>query len=270
MFQSWLLRSLMAIVVLSLLLVPSSSSAVNIDTYEPDVLTASDDYRKRFCGKIGEWFLGRQAYFILRCLKLLPSDSKVLDVGGGHGQLVPYFIRSNYSITVMGSATEAGAQIVQYVSNNDCSYLVSSLTKFDFPDKSFDAVVSIRLLAHMENWREVVAEMCRVAKTSVVVDYSSKRSLNCLSNVLFGIKKLIEDKETTQQFIVFSDKELIEAFENSGFQLSDRLPQYFLPMAFHRLVGSATFSRSIEGFFEHIGLTRLLGSPIIASFSRAK
>ena len=40
-----------------------------------------------------------------------------------------------------------------------------------FADRSFDAVVSLRVLMHTPDWRQCLAELCRVARERVVFDY---------------------------------------------------------------------------------------------------
>ena len=51
-----------------------------------DIETSSDDYAARFAGEIGAWLLKVQEEATLRMLAAYPN-AKILDVGGGHGQL---------------------------------------------------------------------------------------------------------------------------------------------------------------------------------------
>jgi hypothetical protein len=45
-------------------------------------------------------------------------------------------------------------------------------------------------------------------------------------------------------------------------------PQFLLPMALYRLMGSAGPARMAEGVARSLGLTGLLGSPVIARADR--
>ena len=51
-----------------------------------DVETSSEDYARRFSGRVGEYFLEVQARAALDLLVPWPG-ARVLDVGGGHGTL---------------------------------------------------------------------------------------------------------------------------------------------------------------------------------------
>lgn len=236
----------------------------------PDVLTCSDDYQKRFKGRTGKWFLVKQSSAVLSCLAA-SRDSQgqaVLEIGGGHGQLLPYLRRSGYSVTIVGSSPQACLQIEDDILNGNCDFHVSPLDQLNFAARSFDSVVSVRVLAHLDNWRLFVSEMCRVAESTVVIDYSSTRSVNLLAGPCLGLKRLLEGEVTTRPYNVFSESELIAEFNKLGFSLSQRIPQYFLPMVFHRTIAYLPISKLVESLFAKIGLTQVLGSPVIASFRR--
>ena len=42
-------------------------------------------------------------------------------------------------------------------------------------DRSFDLAVSLRVLMHTPDWRQCVAELCRVARRRVIVDFPARR-----------------------------------------------------------------------------------------------
>ena len=72
-----------------------------------DVETASDDYAARFEGDVGRYFLDQQAAITLKFLDDSPGV-RVLDVGGGHGQLTAPLAEQGFDITVTGSADSWG------------------------------------------------------------------------------------------------------------------------------------------------------------------
>ena len=88
-------------------------------------------------------------------------------------------------------------------------------------------MISYRLLSHVTNWEQLLSEMCRVAKTSVIVDYPEANSINYLMPWLFHLKKQIE--KNTRPFRCFHDYELLESFESYGFALNERVPGIFSP-----------------------------------------
>jgi hypothetical protein len=111
-----------------------------------------------------------------------------------------------------------------------------------------------------------VTELCRLARRSVIVDYPTQRSVNAVSGATFGMKKRVEGD--TRSFAVFRDDDVENAFAATGFPAVVRRPQFFFPMALHRGLGRAGLSRALEGGAAALGLTRLLGSPVILRADR--
>jgi hypothetical protein len=111
-----------------------------------------------------------------------------------------------------------------------------------------------------------VAELARLARRAVIVDYPTLRSVNAVSGALFSMKKVVEGD--TRPFTVFRDAEVAGAFAAAGFAVTARRPQFLLPMALHRAARRALLSRFLEGAFRASGLTRALGSPVILRLER--
>jgi len=236
------------------------------DREQPDVETASEDYARRFAGSVGAWFLDLQARSTLELLRRVPPGATILDVGGGHGQLAPALLEAGYDVVVLGSAPDAGTRIARYCETGRCRFTVGDLINLPYPARSFDVVISFRLLPHMRAWRRVIAEACRVARTMVIVDYPSRRSINVLSSRLFGLKRRIE--RNTRPFTLFRPRDIAGAFAEHGFAISGSAPQFLWPMVLHRAHGSRLVGGALEFLPRVSGLTRLLGSPVIARAER--
>jgi ubiquinone/menaquinone biosynthesis C-methylase UbiE len=239
--------------------------ALGESTETADVETSSDDYALRFSGAIGSWFLNAQEEATLRMLAPHRGDS-VLDVGGGHGQLIDGLIREDYRVTVVGSSDICKTRIQRYIDENRCSFKVANLLYLPFPSKSFDIVISYRLLPHVLRWREFVGELSRVARKVVLVDYPSARSANYFTPLLFRLKKRFEGD--TRPFTSFRETQLLEAFASFGFERAARYPQFFLPMVLHRMLKSPKLSSVVERACRLSGATSLLGSPVILKLVR--
>jgi ubiquinone/menaquinone biosynthesis C-methylase UbiE len=230
-----------------------------------DIETSSDDYARRFSGATGAWMLSIQERTILGALAGSGARS-VLDVGGGHGQLAAPLAREGYEVTVIGSAPECRRRVADLCDAGGCRFLVGNLIDLPFPDRSFDAVVSIRLLTHCLRWETLVAELARVARVRVVVEYPTSQSLNAVAPRLFSLKKRIETD--TRTFTLFTHDQVEEAFARHGFRLASRRGELFLPLVLHRVLRCRPLSALLEGVCRALGLTTRWGSPVVACFTR--
>ncbi|NIN66596.1 MAG: methyltransferase domain-containing protein, partial [Anaerolineae bacterium] len=200
-----------------------------------DIETSSDGYARRFSGELGAWFLAVQEEATLAMLAPHRGAS-VLDVGGGHGQLTPALARQGYQVTVLGSDEVCRTRIQELLDNGQCQFRVGNLLHLPYSDRTFDVAVSFRLLSHVSRWRRFLAELTRVAREAVILDFPSVGSMNALTPVLFRVKRQVE--ENTRSYRSFREAELVEAFAALGFEPADRYPQFFLPMVLHRVFGS--------------------------------
>lgn len=231
-----------------------------------DVETSSEAYARRFSGAVGAWFLGCQASHVRDLLGDLPRGSRVLDVGGGHAQLVPMLVAAGFAVTVLGSDPSCSARLRPWLDSGACRFDAGDLLALPYPDRAFDAVLSLRLLPHVADWPRLVSELCRVASQHVVVDYPSRRSMNVLADRLFGLKKGVEGD--TRRFALFDPPGIAGAFAREGFRIAGERAQFFWPMAMHRALGSAIIARLLEWMPHASGLTQVLGSPRIARADR--
>jgi len=190
----------------------------------------------------------------------------VLDVGGGHGQVTGPLVDAGYAVSVLGSAPSCEARVSEWTRSGRARFLAADLLAPGLPERSFDVVMSLRLLPHVRRASELVATLARLARLAVVVDYPTRRSVNALSGPLFGLKQGVEGD--TRPFTVFSNSEIEAAFAEHGFRPAARRPQFFLPMALYRALGSAGVARACEGAAQALGLTRAFGSPVVLRLER--
>ena len=81
------------------------------------------------------------------------------------------------------------------------------------------------------------------------------------------MKRLIEGA-LTRPFALYHPRDVVAAIASDGFAVRAQAPQFFLPMALHRLTRSAHLGRLLESPARELGLTQLLGSPIIVRADR--
>jgi 2-polyprenyl-3-methyl-5-hydroxy-6-metoxy-1,4-benzoquinol methylase len=225
-----------------------------------DIETASAAYAARFSGPAGEYFLAEQAEITLDLLHHLPG-ARVLDVGGGHAQLAEPLVKNGYAVTVTGSDEICRVRLDQCLPPGSFTYLTCDSLSLPFEDRSFDVAMAFRLLPHVGKWREIIAELCRVADKCVIIDYPDRRSTNIFYEQLFGMKKKMEGN--TRPFTLFSRAEMAAAMADNGFSPPLFKPEFLLPMVIHRKLGNRTLSTIVERCCLMTGLTRLFGSPII-------
>jgi 2-polyprenyl-3-methyl-5-hydroxy-6-metoxy-1,4-benzoquinol methylase len=233
-------------------------------SFEPaDIATSSADYAKRFAGEIGEWLIEVQSSFFSSLLLDLSAHT-ALDVGGGHGQLVEPLSNAHIQVTVLGSDERCKEQLQKLIQNKQCLFKVGSLTQIPEADKSYDLTTCIRFISHCEDWRTLIAELCRVAKQGVIIDYPPLLSGNLLAPITFRIKKLIEGN--TRPFSIFTHAEICSEFERHGFTLKKRQGLFFFPMGLHRLLKRRKLSSTLENLAQTVTLRSFLGSPTLALF----
>ncbi|MEO8358647.1 MAG: methyltransferase domain-containing protein [Vicinamibacteria bacterium] len=233
---------------------------------DADVETASAGYAKRFDSPVGRWMLETQLGITMDLLSDLGSPT-VLDVGGGHGQIAPALAVTGSAVTVLASNDAAVAVTLRpMIDRGGVDLLIGPLRAPPVAPKSFDAVVSYRLLAHAHDVPALIKALTESARKAVLVDYATSRSFNAVAELLFAAKKKVE--RNTRPFAVMKDHEIDMLFQANGFKRKARRPQFFWPMALHRALNSRSLSRSLESAAGALGLRALFGSPVIARFDR--
>jgi 2-polyprenyl-3-methyl-5-hydroxy-6-metoxy-1,4-benzoquinol methylase len=233
----------------------------------PDIETSSDNYASRFAGAAGEYMLSIQEAGLLQ----LMQDGRplagrlVLDMGGGHAQLVGPLLAQGCKVSVAGSGAQC-AERARLKHGDAVPFYLGNLVDMPIVDRAFDTVVSVRLISHMENWRGLVAEMCRIADRTVIIDYPTYASLNLLSLATFPVKKMIE--KNTRTYRTFWDSEIRDSFARHGFLPSSEFRQFTLPMALHRLCAKSGVVRAVEEGMRKTRITSVIGNPVLIRFDR--
>ena len=235
-------------------------SSVSTQRETPDIETSSDDYARRFAGPAGKYFLSIQEQAFQRVCPTRP-DCSVLEVGGGHGQLVPVFLRRNCELTILGSDESTHRRVRAAFPDATIDYAVGDVLKLPYEDNSFDIVVAVRLISHIDAWETLLKEFCRVARYSIIIDYPSWISLNALTPVLFSMKKGLEGN--TRNYKSFFRWQLSKVLRRHGFEITCTWNQFILPMFLHRVLHGARWLQVAERIFRAVGLTGLLGSPVV-------
>jgi ubiquinone/menaquinone biosynthesis C-methylase UbiE len=233
---------------------------------QPDIETSTDDYARRFNGSVGTWLLDIQWTAVHKLLVDCPGKH-VLELGGGHGQITGNLLDHGYHVTTVGSDPSCAHRLKPFLEHQRCAFHTGNLLNLPYDDQSFDTVIALRLMAHLEDWPRLLAEATRVARHAVIIDYPSLVSVNRTEKLLFGLKKAIE--KNTRYYRCFTTKMIGEACLPCGFAPDGRQRQFFLPMVIHRTLKQPKLSQAMESACRAVGLTYALGSPVMLKLSRS-
>lgn len=234
----------------------------------PDIETSSDNYARRFSGETGSYFLTTQREIFLA---LLPQDNtplKVLEVGGGHGQLTPALLAAGHEVVVQGSSPACRERIAPLLRDfpGQLSFTTADLNNLPFAAQSFDLVTAFRLLPHILHTENFLCQLCAIASRQVVFDYAPLAGFNALTPVLFPIKKMIE--KNTRQYFCHTERYLRKIMQKQGFSSVVTEGQFVIPMGIHRALNNVGLSRKAESLLRMLRLHDCLGAPRILSARR--
>ena len=215
----------------------------------------------RFSGPIGRLLAETQEQVIASFLSPLEGRT-VLDVGTGTGRAAIALAQRGAVVTGVDASAEmlAVARRRAEESGAPVTFLQGDAHALDLPDQSFDAVVCLRVLMHTPDWRRSLRELCRVARDRVVLDYPARSSAAVIQSLTRRITHALGAR--VEAYRVFGDREVVDALTSNGFSVIDTHKQFVLPIALHKLVGSAAVTGRIEGLLDRLGLRRALASPV--------
>ena len=140
--------------------------------------------------------------------------------------------------------------------------------RLDFADRSFDAVVCLRVLMHTPDWRASLRELCRVSAGRVVFDYPSLYSAAAIQAAVRRVTHLFD--ASVEAYRVFAPGAVARVLAGEGFQITGAHRQFVLPIALHKQVNSTAWTTRVEGALERVGLMRMLGSPVTVVAERGR
>ena len=226
---------------------------------DPETARTFDD--RRFGGPIGELVAGMQARALTNMVGRI-AERPILDVGTGTGRAALLFARGGAYVTGVDASDEMLAIARRRAETEGLSVTLirGDAHELDFPERSFDVAISLRVLMHTPHWRRCIAELCRVSERLVIIDYPSARSMawfeSAWRRVAHGWGR------RTEPYQVFSHREIADAFQRGGFTIRSVHRQFVLPIALHKTVGSQRLTLGIEGFLDRIHLRDAFGSPV--------
>jgi SAM-dependent methyltransferase len=215
----------------------------------------------RFGGPIGRLLSESQDEVITAFLAPI-AGRRILDVGTGTGRAAVALALKGAVVTGVDASEEMLAVARRRAAD------ASAAVTFDrgdahglaYPDRSFDAVVCLRVLMHTPGWRASLSELCRVARDRVVIDYPALVSAAAIQAV--ARRAVAAAGGRVEAYRVFTDRAVREVLEGCGYRVVDRHRQFVLPIALHKRLGSVAATERIEGALDRLGLRSVVGSPV--------
>jgi SAM-dependent methyltransferase len=229
-------------------------------------MAASFDAR-RFGGPIGAMLLADQERVLAEFLGDV-SGRRILDMATGTGRAAIALARRGAIVTGVDASREMLSVARARAADTGLAieFAEGDAHALAFPDRSFDAVVCLRMLMHVPDWRTALGELCRVSKQRLVFDYPALGSVAALQalwrRAAFAVGRKVE------AYRVLSSRDITRVLDSHGFMVVSTHKQFVLPIAFHKTVGSARLTRRLEGALAGAGLLRLAGSPVTIAAER--
>ncbi len=232
-----------------------------------DAAMASSFDAKRFGGPIGNLLLHDQEAVLAGFLGDI-AGRRILDMATGTGRAALALAKRGAIVTGVDASSEmlnvartrsAAAGLSIEVAEGDAHALA-------FADGSFDATVCLRMLMHVPDWRTALGELCRVTSHRLVFDYPALAS-SALLHVLWRRAALTLGRRV-EAYRVFRARDVARELGRHGFRVTATHKQFVLPIAVHKAIGSAGFTRGVEGTLAGAGLLRLAGSPVTIAAER--
>ncbi len=226
-----------------------------------DPATAEEFDRSHFGGPIGAMIAEVQEHVILDFLGDL-RDASMLDVGTGTGRAALMLAKQGARVTALDVSPEMlkVAQMHAADANLEVEFMTGDAHDLNFPDRSFDTVISLRVLMHTPDWRRCLSEMCRVSSRRVVFDYPPFVSAAVFQVVARRAAQAIGRR--VEAYHVLRTDTVCSVLSAQGFRVARLHRQFVLPIAFHKMIGSRHFTESVEKFLATIGLLRVMGAPV--------
>ena len=211
-------------------------------------------WQRHFSGALGAYLQEHQAAVLTRYLPE-GADAVLLDLGGGTGRAA----QVARGLALRTVTVDASLSMLLVARRSSATAVRADGHVLPFPDEAFIGVVALRLLMHVADWRRVIAELCRVARDIVIVDFPPLSSAAALAPLLHPL--LAWRRPSYQPYRVLGVGAVRRELAGHGFRVLAVERQLVLPFAFHRALARPAVTRGVESVLRGVGLTRLVGAP---------
>lgn len=235
-------------------------ASTNVSVFLDEGYAAEYDH-DRFGGRFGEYLQVRETELFIELLGA--AEGPVLDAGCGTGKLTVPLIAGGHRVTATDLSKEmvAVARAKCGAGSTDVRFSINDVRALGYADRVFDSVVSSRMLMHVSEWRDAIAELCRVTQRCIVIDFPPRYSFAGLDAWLKRRRPPGPDNPR-QPYQTFSLREVRQELMRHGFRVVVHKRSHVLPTLLHRKIDRPSVSRVVEWLASALGLRRLLGMPV--------
>lgn len=215
----------------------------------------------RFSGGIGRMLLDAQEAIFAEALQPGPGRT-IADVGTGTGRAALALARAGAQVIGIDASAEMLAVAARRAREEhlDVRFERGDAHALPLEDRSVDAAVCLRVLMHTPDWRRCLGELCRVSRSRIVVDFPAAASAAALQAGTRRVAHAAGMK--TEAYRVMRAAAVRRELARHGWRVRAEHRQFVLPIALHKKIGRATFTRRLERALASVGLLRLFGSPV--------
>ena len=215
----------------------------------------------RFSGAVGRFLAESQAALLADALR--PQVGKrIADVGTGTGRAAIGLAAHGAAVIGLDASIEmldvARRRAVD--ANAPLVLAVADAHQLPLGDRDVDAAVCLRVLMHAIDWRRCIAELCRVSRHRVVVDFPAASSFAAIESLVRRARRQLGGR--VEAYRVMAERDVVAAFAANGYRVIDVRRQFVLPIALHKAANRFDVTRRVERALEAAGALRLFGSPV--------
>jgi ubiquinone/menaquinone biosynthesis C-methylase UbiE len=172
---------------------------------------------------------------LVSLLKKIPCRETIVDVGGGLGRLIPFYINLYKKAVILEPSTVQLQKIQDEMTDkyNHLSYIAGVAQTMPFEDNTIDTILCVRVTHHIPDFAVVIKEFHRVLKPGgyvileVANKINAKSRLRALSNTknrknVFSTKpvQVNSDKDATSiPFVNHHPVTMKKDLEQQGFEI---------------------------------------------------
>jgi ubiquinone/menaquinone biosynthesis C-methylase UbiE len=239
------------------------------ESFTQQRLSAENYDADRFGGRFGAYLKEQEVALFLGLLEGRPDA--VLDAGAGTGKLSLALLEQKWNVTSLDLSWEMIRIARRKAADLGVPgrFAVADLQSLCFKDKAFGCTLSSRVLMHLHDWRAGIAELCRVTKDLLVIDFPPHLSFAGLDALRKRWPPWRGD-QPPQAYAAFFLADVVEELKRGGFTVAEVVRSYFFPVRLHRWLDRPSLSRRLERLPATLGLTGLIGAPVTVKAFRTQ